>query len=102
MTHACIKAGAALLVLGGFAVATPAHALSPFPLDGNLPVFIPIQDEENEEVWKDLRPDVAPPEAAVGNEAGEAAKEEMKERPKEEGPGNTEEKELQEEGMVPE
>ena len=33
MTYACIKAGAALLVLGGFAVATPALAVSPLPLD---------------------------------------------------------------------
>ena len=102
MTHACIKAGAALLVLGGFALASPALAISPLPFNANVPALIPIQDEENQELWHDLRPDVTPPEAAVGNEGGEAAKEEMKERPKEEGSGNTEEKELQEEGMVPE
>ena len=46
MTYACIKAGAALLVLGGFAIATPALAVSPLPLAAD-PVLIPVQDEEN-------------------------------------------------------
>jgi hypothetical protein len=65
MSYVYIKSGAALLVLGGFAVATPAFAVSPLALNDAAPILIPVQDEENEEVWKDLRPDVAPPEAAV-------------------------------------
>ena len=101
MTYACIKAGAALLVLGGFAIATPALAVSPLPLN-QVPVIIPVQDEENQELWHDLRPDVTPPEAAVGDDDPLAPKEEMKERPKEEGSGNTEEKALKEDGLIPE
>jgi hypothetical protein len=103
MTYACIKAGAALLVLGGFAIATPALAVAPLPLDGDVPVLIPVQDEENAEVWHDLRPDITPPEAAVGNEDEQkAAKEAAPEPPKEEGSGNVEEKELKEDGLIPE
>jgi hypothetical protein len=102
MTYACIKAGAALLVLGGFAVAHPALAVSPLPLDGNVPAFIPVQDEENAEVWHDLRPDITPPEAAVGNDDELAPKEAMPERPKEEGSGNAEEKALKEDGLIQE
>ena len=87
MTHACIKTSAALLVLGGFAVAAPALALSPLPFAA-APVLIPVQDEENAEVWHDLRPDVTPPEAAVGNDDELAPKEAMPEHPKEEQGGS--------------
>ena len=86
MIHIVIKTGAALLVLGGFAVATPALAVSPLPLNGTAPVLIPIQDEENAEVWHDLRPDIPPPAAAVGKE-GEAPKNSAEQAPKEEGAG---------------
>jgi hypothetical protein len=104
MTHACIKAGAALLVLGGFALASPALAISPLPFNANVPALIPIQDEENQELWHDLRPDVTPPEAAVGDEDPMAPKEEAKpEAPKQKGSGgNIEEKELKEDGLIPE
>jgi hypothetical protein len=102
MTHACIKAGAALLVLGGFTLATPALAVSPPPLNSNVPALIPVQDEENQELWHDLRPDVTPPEAAVGNDDEMAPKEAMPEQPKEKGSGNEEEKALKEDGLIPE
>jgi hypothetical protein len=103
MTYACIKVGAALLVLGGFAIATPALALavSPLPFAADS-VVIPVQDEENQELWHDLRPDVTPPEAAVGDDDPLAPKEAMPERPKEEGSGNAEEKALEEDGLIPE
>ena len=104
MTHASLKAGAALPVLGGFGLASPALAIAPPPLDGNGPVLIPIQDEENQELWHDLRPDVTPPEAAVGDDDSMAPKEAMPEQPKakEKGSGDIEEKELKEDGLIPE
>jgi hypothetical protein len=103
MSYAAIKTGAALLVIGGFALAAPALAVSPLPSNDTAPVLIPIQDEENAEVWHDLRPDVTPPEAAVGKKEGEAgATEAPKEEPKEEGSGDVEEKELNEDGLIPE
>jgi len=101
MAHALMKTGAALLVLGGFAAAGPAQAVSPLSLNDAAPLVIPVGDVENEEVWHDLRPDITPPPAAVGTEE-EAPKEAAPERPKEEGSGNAEEKALQEDGLVPE
>jgi hypothetical protein len=67
MLHSSIKAGA-VLVFASLAVVGQALAVSPPPLDVTAALFIPIQDEENKELWQDLRPDVTPPEAAVGNE----------------------------------
>ena len=101
MTHVFIKTGAALLVLGGFAAAAPALALSPLPVSDADTLIIPVQDEENAEVWHDLRPDVTPPPAAVGTEE-EAQKKAAPEQPKGEGSGDIEEKELKEDGLVPE
>jgi hypothetical protein len=102
MIHSFIKAGA-LLALGGFVVASPALAASPLPMNAAASLVIPVQDEENAEVWHDLRPDVTPPEAAVGKQKEEEApKEAAPEQPKEEGSGNTEEKALQQDGLVPE
>ncbi len=51
-----------------FTVVRPALALPPMSLNDSARLIIPIQDEENKELWQDLRPDVTPPEAAVGNE----------------------------------
>ena len=102
MTHACIKAGAALLVLGGLAVATPALAVSPLAPSHTATVIIPVQDEENAELWHDLRPDVTPPAAAVGQQGEETPKEAAPEQPKEQGSGDIEQKELKEDGLIPE
>lgn len=102
MPNTLVKTGAVLFALGGFAVAGPALAVSPLPLSDAAPLAIPVQDEENAEVWHDLRPDVTPPEAAVGKQQEQAPKEAAPEQPNEEGPGNAEEQGLQEDGLVPE
>ena len=99
MAHSLIKTGAALLVLGGFAA--PALALSPLSVSNADTLIIPVQDEENAEVWHDLRPDVTPPPAAVGTEE-EAPKSAAPEQPKGKGSSDIEEKELKEDGLVPE
>lgn len=100
MNHPLIKLGAAL-VLGGALFAGPVYALSPLSPAGNAPLLVPVEDEENEEVWRDLRPDVTPPEAAVGKE-GEAPKSVPPAPPKKEGSEDIEEKELKEDGLIPE
>ena len=98
MLHSFIKAGA-MLAFGSFALAGQALAVSPLPLNPTAPILIPAGDEENEEVWKDLRPDVTPPEAAVGNELV-TPKGSAMERPKAEGQsGDMEQKELKEDGL---
>jgi hypothetical protein len=99
MTYAFIKPGA-VLALGSFAFAGQALAASPLPLNV-APLVTPVADEENQEVWQDLRPDVTPPEAAVGTKE-EAPKGSAMEQPKGEGSGDIEEKELKEDGLVPE
>ena len=101
MPHSFIKAGAAAFALGGFALAWPAQALSPLPLNDTAALLIPVADEENQEIWQDLRPDVTPPEAVVGEEEEEAPKSSATEKPKGEGSGDVEQKELQEDGLEP-
>jgi hypothetical protein len=100
MPHSFIKAGAAAFALGGFAFAWPAQTLSPLPLNDTAALLIQAADQENEEVWQDLRPDVTPPPAAVGTEK-EAPKGAAPELPKGEGSGDVEQKELQEDGSEP-
>jgi hypothetical protein len=102
MVHPLIKIGAAF-ALGGAFFACPAYAVSPLALDTSPSMLVPVQDEENEEVWRDLRPDITPPPAAVGRE-GEAPQPTEAERPKEEGKGSgeVEEKALEEDGLIPE
>ena len=104
MTHAATKAAAAVL-LGGFAFAGPAQAISPLSFNDAARLVIPVGDVENEEVWHDLRPDITPPPAAVDMGNAEAPKGSAVERPKEEGQaqggGNIEQKELQEDGLEP-
>lgn len=101
MPNLFITAGAAL-VLGGLAFSGPVQAVSPLSLYDTAPLVIPAGDEENEEVWRDLRPDITPPPAAVGTEQ-EAPKGYTAERPKgeAEGGGDVEQKELQEDGLEP-
>ena len=65
MIQVCIKAGA-VLALASLAAAGQALAVTPLSLTSTAPLVILAQDEENEEVWHDLRPDITPPEAAVG------------------------------------
>jgi len=66
MLHRILKAGAAL-ALGSFAFGGHALAVTS-PAINAAPLVILAQDEENEEVWKDLRPDITPPPAAVGEQ----------------------------------
>jgi hypothetical protein len=96
MIHALLKA-ASVLALGSLAWMGLAQAAAPLPMTSTAPLVILAADEENEEVWQDLRPDVTPPEAAVGE--GEAPKGSMQEPPREEGSGNAEEKALREDGL---
>jgi hypothetical protein len=100
MDHPFITFGAAL-ALGGALVASPAYAVSPPSLNNAPSLLIQVEDEENEEVWRDLLPDITPPEAAVGKE-GEAPKGAQPEQPKREGGSDIEEKELKEDGLIPE
>ena len=104
MTHAAIKVAAAVL-LGGFAFAGPALAVSPLSFNDAARLVVPVGDVENEEVWHDLRPDITQPPAAVGTDNAEAPKSSAVERPKEEGAaqggGDIEQKELQEDGLEP-
>jgi hypothetical protein len=84
MIHALLKAGA-VLALGSAAFGGPALAASTIPF--NAPSLIILaQDEENAEVWHDLRPDVTPPEAAVGKHE-EAPKGSVEEHPMGQGSG---------------
>ena len=67
MPQAPIKAGA-VVALAIFTVVGPASALAPAPLNDFARLVIPIQNEENQEIWRDLQTGETPPEAAVGNE----------------------------------
>jgi len=92
MTHRfLLKAGAAFAA--ALAFAAPAFAAGPLSLGTTTSPVILVGDEENEEVWHDLRPDVTPPPGIVGKE-GEAPAGTMHEPPKEEGSGDVEDKEL--------
>ena len=99
MLHPVIKASA-VLALGSLVFVGPAQAVSPLPLNDAALLVIPVADEENEEVWHDLRPDITPPDAAVEKKE-EAPKSAAPERPKGEGEGSgdVEQKELQEDGL---
>lgn len=89
----------AAFALGAFACISHAEAVSYFPLDAGAPLVTLAGDVENEEVWQDLRPDITPPAAAVG-EGAEQPTETMREPPmEEEGSGGAEEKALKEDGL---
>ena len=91
MIQNLLRAGA-VLALGSLAFTGEALAASPVSSASAVPLVILAQDQENEEVWQDLRPDVTPPEAAVGKkeEKGSAA-----EAPLGEGSGDVENEEVE-------
>ena len=66
MLQSSIKAGA-VVAFAIFTVIGPALALAPVSLNDSARL-IPIQNEENKELWRDLQTGETPPEAAVGNE----------------------------------
>ena len=51
-----------------FTIVGRASALAPVSLNDSPRLAIPIQNEENQEIWRDLQTGETPPEAAVGNE----------------------------------
>ena len=67
MLQSSIKAGA-VIAFAIFTVVGPALALAPVSLNNSARLIIPIQNEENKELWRDLQTGETPPEAAVGNE----------------------------------
>ena len=67
MLQSPIKAGA-VVAFAIFTVVGPALALAPVSLNNSARLIIPIQNEENKELWRDLQTGETPPEAAVGNE----------------------------------
>ena len=67
MLQSSIKAGA-VVAFAIFTVIGPALALAPVSLNDSARLVIPIQNEENQELWRDLQTGETPPEAAVGNE----------------------------------
>ena len=67
MLQSSIKAGA-VVAFAIFTTVGPASALAPVSLNDSARLVIPIQDEENKEIWRDLQTGETPPEAAVGNE----------------------------------
>jgi hypothetical protein len=92
MIQLCIK-GSALLALASFAAAGQALAFTPHAQNSTAPLVILAQDEENEEVWHDLRPDITPPEAPVGKRE-ETPNIPSVEKPMGEGSGDIENQEL--------
>jgi hypothetical protein len=67
MLHSSVKVGA-VLVFASLAGVGQVLAVSPFPLDAAAALFVPIQDEESKELWRDLETSQTPPEAAVGEQ----------------------------------
>lgn len=88
MAHHFVKAGATALVLGGFAVAGQAFALSPLPLDRSAPITIPIVDEQQQvdEHLNAADMPTSPPPPAMAERKGE---------PAQQSGGDVEERELQ-------
>lgn len=64
MTNFLIKTGA-FLAFGVFAFTAPVLALSPLPLD-SVPIIVPVQNVETEELKRDLETGDMAPEAAEG------------------------------------
>jgi len=64
MTRTSLLSGAAL-VLGALGFGAPAFAVTPHSLGDTAGLVVTVADVENEAVWQDLRPELAPPPAAV-------------------------------------
>ena len=60
--------GGAVVAFAIFTVVGPALALAPVSLNDSARLLIPIQNVENQELWRDLDTGDTPPAAAVGNE----------------------------------
>jgi hypothetical protein len=90
MRHSSIKAGALALVLGGFAFAGHAFALSPLPLDRAAPLATPVVDEQKA-VEQDFLPDQVP----AGPQDEQAAKSAPQGGGADKSGGDVEEQELQ-------
>ena len=69
MAHRFVKAGALALVLGGFAVAGQAYALSPLPVDRAAPIAIPVVDEQ-QQVDEHLNADQMPTNPPAPRDGG--------------------------------
>lgn len=67
MLQSPMKAGA-VVAFAIFTVIGPASALAPVSLNDSAGLVIPIQNEEDQEIWRDLQTGETPPEAAIGNE----------------------------------
>ena len=67
MLQSSIKTGA-VVAFAIFTVVGPALALAPVSLNDSARLLIPIQNVENQELWRDLDTGDTPPKAAVGNE----------------------------------
>jgi hypothetical protein len=67
MLQSSIKAGA-VVAFAIFTLVGPALAWAPISSNDSARLVIPIQNEENQEIWRDLETGETPPAAAVGNE----------------------------------
>ena len=67
MFHSSLKTGV-VLAFANFAIVGSALAAgSPLPITKDAAsLFIPTQDQENQEIWRDLQTSQTPPPAAVG------------------------------------
>ena len=92
MRHSSIKAGALALVLGVFAIAGHAQAVSPLPFNGIAPLAVPVTDQEDQAVEEHLNAADMPTQPEGGAPLQNATQEHPAASS---GAGDVEEKELQ-------